>query len=267
MDIMNKTVLHRVFGAGVVCGLVGNVISVRFGGEVRRFLFPDAFRDFLTTTDPQSGNAIGSLLVQLEATASAQRRRARQKEERRRLLQRLPLNPSAQAAFGFLYNDRQKAAADWRVSTGCFRSGFNRGQPRVPARLYPNSACLLTRRVPDAPEETRQIWGAFMVREDFIGPDCADGVIPAHARYRLLLPESAELPRFWDYFPGEGVSVRKWGPAEFRYFSNAAMARMLRDIRALLQGTDKEPLCGEFLDYFCTLNKISDRPMKSPTGP
>lgn len=267
MDIINKTVRHRVFGVGTVCGLEENVVSVRFGGAVRRFLFPDAFRDFLSMTEQQDIRRVDSLLEALDADARVQRDRARREAERRRLLRRLPLNTSAQAAFGFLHNDIREAAADWRLNTGRFRSGYNRGKPRVPARLYPNSACLLTCRPENAPESARVIWGACMVPESFIGPECADGLIPAHAKYRLLLTEAERgRLRFWDYISGGDASERKWGPVEFRYFPNVTMARILRDMHILLRGTDRQALCGEFLDYFCALNKVSARLPKSAPG-
>ncbi len=257
MNIINKTVEHKSFGKGKICDLRENIICVQFGESVKKFVFPDAFREFLVLTEKQSRQYVDKILAAIDEAAKLQREEEQQELERRRLLRSLPLHASAQAAFGFLCNDRCKVQEEWSVSVGKYRSGYNRGLPQVPVRIYPNSACLLTHREKTEPEDKRSIWGVFMVREDFVGPDCSDGMIPAHEKYRILLTgEESEKLGFWKFFDPDEKSRRKWGLTEFKYFSNLTMARILRGILAVKNGTDDRRLCEEFFDYFCELNKI-----------
>lgn len=43
-NIVGKEVFHKIFGTGKKKGIV----SVQFGGNVRKFSYPDAFKQFLT---------------------------------------------------------------------------------------------------------------------------------------------------------------------------------------------------------------------------
>ena len=76
--------------------------------------------------------------------------------------------------------------------TGVCKSGANKGKPNRLARLYPNSACVITQRERDLPEQTRRVVGVFMVAEDFVGKLCDDGYIPAHSHYRIRLSEESQ---------------------------------------------------------------------------
>lgn len=260
MDIVNKTVQHKTFGKGKICGLKDNTVSVQFGQAVKKFIFPDAFREYLFLNEKQSKNYVDKILADIDADKKLQREKEQRESEIMRLLRSLPLNSNSQAAFGFTYNDRKKVAESWNVTVGSFRSGYNRGQPRIPSRIYPNSACLLTFCEKNDQEEKRYIWGAFMAREDFIGPECTDGIIPAHEKYRIILTEDeSEEIGFWKYFVHDPGSPNKWGSVEFKYFSNMTMAHILHDILVLKRGTDQQLLCEEFIDYFCELNKIDHK--------
>lgn len=261
MDIVNETVRHKIFGKGKICELKDNVISVQFGSTTKKFIFPDAFKGYLSLIEKQSRRYVDGIIAEMDKAIILQRKEEQQASEKKRLLKSLPLNVNAQAAFGFFYNDRERVAEDWNISTGNFRSGYNRGKPRIPSRIYPNSACLLTFREKSDQEEKRYIWGAFMVKEDFIGAECTDGVIPAHKKYRMILTdqESRKL-WFWRYFNQDpGSHSIKWGSVEFKYFSNITMAYILRDILVTKRGTDQQQLCEEFMDYFCELNKIDGK--------
>lgn len=260
MDIVNKTVQHKTFGRGKICELKDNIVSVQFGQAVRKFIFPDAFRGYLFLIEKQSRQYVDKILADIDANIKSQREKEQRESEKMRLLRSLPLNATSQAAFGFFYNDRKKVAESWNVTVGNFRSGYNRGQPRIPSRIYPNSACLLTFRKKNDQEEKRYIWGTFMVNEDFIGPECADGIIPAHEKYRIMLAEDeSEKFGFWKYFAHDAGSQNKWGSVEFKYFSNMTMAHILHDIWVTKRGTDQQQLCEEFVDYFCELNKINNK--------
>jgi hypothetical protein len=257
MNIINKTVRHKTFGEGKVCEVNESFVSVQFGSRVRKFIFPDAFREYLILVENQSRKYVDEMLTEMDEVLKLKKEKEQREMESKRLLRSLPLNENAQVAFGFFYNDKQKVLEDFAVTTGISRSGQSRGKPRIPSRVYPNSACLLTFRERNEREEKRYIWGVFMAGEDFIGSQCSDGIIYAHEKYRIILTEEErENFEFWKYFADASRDSKKWGLAEFRYFSNATMALILNDIHKVKQGTDEQQLCEDFLNYFCSLNRI-----------
>ena len=136
--------------------------------------------------------------------------------------------------------------------TGCVLSGPSRGKPRVPRAIKPNTACLLTARPDGGGEEQRQILGAFMVRDDFWGDRCADGMVRAHERYRIMLPEP--MP-FWAFMDGE-EQRRTWGNVPFRIFTNQTMRTILREMRGRLEGTPQAGEASAFYAYFCQMNQM-----------
>ena len=63
MDLINKNVQHEVFGKGTICELTDEVISVKFESGVKKFVFPDAFRDFLVMTEKKANNISAKCLT------------------------------------------------------------------------------------------------------------------------------------------------------------------------------------------------------------
>lgn len=50
---MNEPVKHKKFGNGTVASIYGNFIEVRFGNDLKKFMFPNAFdNNMLETDDP-----------------------------------------------------------------------------------------------------------------------------------------------------------------------------------------------------------------------
>ena len=53
MNNMNEIVRHKKFGNGSVVSIFGNYIEVRFGDDIKKFMFPNAFdNNMLETDDP-----------------------------------------------------------------------------------------------------------------------------------------------------------------------------------------------------------------------
>lgn len=48
---MNEPVKHKKFGNGTVVSIYGNYIEVRFGNELKKFMFPNAFDNNMLETD------------------------------------------------------------------------------------------------------------------------------------------------------------------------------------------------------------------------
>ncbi len=258
MDIVNKVVRHDTYGKGKICEVKDDIITIQFDSTEKSFIYPDAFKEHLFLTEKKSKQYIEKILEEMEMEKQLQLKKEILEAEKRKLFRTLPLNDNAQAAFAFIHNDKQKAAESGCVSVGNFRSGYNRGNPRIPARIYPNSACLLTFREKKDPEEARYIWGAFMAHDDFIGSECTDGIVPAHKKYRIVLDENERKEfLFWKYFPNDSKNKSlRWGSVEFKYFSNMTMSHILHDIIKAKRGTAEQQLCEEFFEYFCELNKI-----------
>ena len=261
MELANKNVRHKVFGEGTICELDGNVISVRFASGVKKFIFPDAFKGFLILNDEKSKQYVDKVIGAIDKEMKIKRENEVREAEKRQMLKNLPLHSKSQAVFGFIENKVDEVLDSWTVFTGNYRSGYNRGQPRVPSRLYPNSACLLTYCNDKSKEEDRCIFGVFMVKDDFIGSECTDGIIPAHDKYRVILDDGErEDFKFWKYFDYESEKKHtKWGFVEVKFFANDTMARILNDILTVKHGTGEQSLCEDFLDYYCKLNKIDKK--------
>ncbi|MGI6578541.1 MAG: hypothetical protein ACOX1Q_11160 [Eubacteriales bacterium] len=257
MDLVNKYVQHKVFGRGTICELSEEIISVEFKSGVKKFVYPDAFRGFLVMTEKKSRQYVEKILGDIDMEQKLQREKEILEEKKRERLANLPTNTKAQVAFGFIENEKQSVLDSWEIFIGTYRSGENKGKPRSSSRIYPNSACLLTQRKNGEPEENREIWGVFMVKDDFLGADHDDGIIPAHEKYRIVLGDDSKPLKYWDYFKEKsaGKSV-KWGSVEVKYFDNFTMARILTDMIECIKNEEQKQQCDEFIEYFCKLNRI-----------
>ena len=264
MDIINKPVLHKTFGKGKICDITDQVVTVHFANQEKKFVFPDAFREHLILSDAGSRKYVEKVISEIDMAKRKRFQKEILEAEHKKLLKSLPLNDNAQAAFGCIHNDAQKVIEEQCVFTGNYRSGKSVGQPRVASKLYPNSVCLLTARSKKEHESSRYIWGAFMVRDDFEGAKCKDGIIRAHDKYQIFLSGNEEKKLlFWKHFePTSNSSERKWGSVEFKYFANSTMAYILCDIYKLKQDTNQKKLCEQFINYFCELNNIDKKLLK-----
>lgn len=48
-NIIGEEVFHKIFGTGIAVAKEKEIVSVQFGGNVRKVLYPDIFKQFLTT--------------------------------------------------------------------------------------------------------------------------------------------------------------------------------------------------------------------------
>ena len=58
MDLANIPVKHKVFGEGSICECDESTVSVSFGSGIKKFIFPDAFRNHLILTDAKGKNML-----------------------------------------------------------------------------------------------------------------------------------------------------------------------------------------------------------------
>jgi len=279
MDLVNKQVAHKIFGKGSVVGQTESHIEIHFVEGNKKFVFPDAFDMYLSLTDRRAANSIKKMIEKRqkkrkEEELEHEKIKALQYEEEKRFLEReklmknLKIHPSSQAAFWCDGQEQNMAFAEWRVFTGITKSGNNQGLPNRPTRMHQNSACLLTARDSGILEKDRCIIGVYMVNETFIGKLCEDGYIPAHSEYKLRLSEQeSEKMLFWNYYANERYPQNMtWNSGKYRYFDNAWMAQILRDIISLKGEQKERQLAQNFFEHFCQMNKIREEELPKPNG-
>ncbi len=259
MQLKGSAITHITFGKGVVTGLSDSTITVCFSQGEKKFLFPDSFTRFLVLKDEDAQKRVDSVLTERRRTEEREKLAFQEEQERQQRLRDLKISPNSQVVFGLLENTAAEVFSTWSAFTGRYLSGYSKGEPRIPNRLKVNSACLLTQRAADIPEEKREIIGAFMVQDDFDGATCSDGQIQAHETYRLKL--SGEQPLlFWDYFAAADRPAGGWGRTEIKYCANTTMQKILYDILRATADTDQHPVASEFYQYYCEVNRLTVLP-------
>ena len=253
MQLTGQTVSHKTFGNGVVTGQEDHSITVSFPQGEKRFIYPDAFKSFLTMRDDTAEEKVQDLLVARKEARTEKLQALLEEQERQQRIHNFKISVNSQVAFA-LEMEEEDSLEDWTVSTGTYLSGAAKGLPRVPDKMKPNSCCLLTRKPEGGVEEDREILGICMVPEDFFGDECSDGSVTAHPQYRILLPEDKTM-LFWDYFASLKRKPR-WGSTVFKYFSNKIMQRILDQLRTLLADTEQAELSEDFYNYYCRLNQL-----------
>ncbi len=254
MQLVGRAVKHNAFGNGIVTDFSGNIITICFSQGDKKFIYPDAFAHFLTLKDKSMQNEIHTILNKRVQEANNQKQKMQEEQERVNRLRNLKITPNSQAAFNLDSTEIDAIFLSKSAFTGRYLSGHSKGEPRIPNRLKPNSACLLT-ECPDGTEEkNRRIVGAFMVRDDFFGARCKDGLVKSHDQFIIRLNLKNQL-LFWDYFD-QNDSLPRWGNTVFKYFSNTTMQQMLQDMKKAMSGSKNEPLLNEFYDYFCEANRL-----------
>lgn len=251
----------------------------------KKFVFPDAFKKYLTLTDQRAADFVNQILQEKEQARKQKKleleqkrkeleeEKALQREQQRllelkRLIKNNKFHPRSQIAFWFETQDKDKVFTEWKAFAGVVKSGAKKGQPNRPIRLKHNSACLITTRAKGMPEKDRRILGVYMVKEHFTGKQCKDGYVPAHSKYRLQLSEQeSKNMLFWNYYVNEKYPHNMtWNSGNYRYFDNVWMAQILKDIISLKKDPQEKELAQEFFNFFCKINRIEEKEIKKPNG-
>lgn len=282
MDLVNKQVMHKVFGIGKVVKCNDSFVKIDFPVGKKKFVFPDAFETFLTLTDPKTANSVGKIVQEKKKAYQEEQKRLNtfkplENEKGRRFLERerllkIPKSPKpqhcAQSVFWCTKQELDSVFAQGNIFTGEIKSGQDKGQPKRLARISQNSACLLTARDSNEPEKDRRILGVFMVPAKFNSKQCVDGYIPAHPEYRLRLTEQeAEKMLFWNYYVDARYPHKMtWNTGRHRYFDNEWMAQILRDIISIKEKPQDRGDAQRFFEYFCQMNQIEKEELPKPNG-
>ncbi|GGA67624.1 malate synthase [Ornithinibacillus halotolerans] len=279
MNLVNKKVTHKRFGTGNIVGHDDSIIEIHFGEEQKKFIFPDVFGNHLKLHDEKAASSLEKVIQKQEIERKKIEWQKRKEKELRlkeqqlrmehaKLMKNHKLHPQSQMVFWCDEEERNSALTDWQVFSGVIKSGNNKGKPNKPIRLHQNSAVLLTEVNPKTPEKDRRILGVYMVKEEFIGKICEDGMIPAHSVYKLkLTEEEANQMLFWKYYINEKYPEKTtWNTGKYRYFDNLWMAQILADIVSMKKETEERELAEKFLSHFCALNRIKEEEIPEPNG-
>lgn len=253
MNLIGQSINHRAFGSGVITDLKDGTVTICFQSSEKKFIYPDAFRDFLVFKDQKTQRHIEKEMRDRKTAVEKQWKIEQEERDRKRMMLTFKITPNSHAVFNLSPKQAGQAVQTWRVSTGTYLSGYSKGMPRIADRMKPNSVCLLTARPGGRDEKNRRIIGAFMVKEDFFGESACDGVIEGHPQYRLLASgENQGL--FWDYV-GQSAPPR-WGNIAFKYCSGEVINQILADMVRHSEPGEQTRAAEEFYRYFCKTNRL-----------
>ena len=254
MQLIGETIRHVQFGRGVVTACDHNIITVDFPTGVKRFVYPDAFEQFLVPKDTETKEEINGILV--EQKLEEKMRHQQNLEHQRKLahLRAIKIPPVSQVVYDLDNQEGNDPFTSGCCITGTYLSGYSKGEPRVPQRVNFNTMNILTRCPRGKTEHQREVVALAMTAEGFCGERCTDGRVPFHGEFRLKLLQPLAL---WPY--AEKEPQKAWGRSTFKYLSNRAGEEILRDVCRQFAGTDREELAGRFLRYYCECNRLPVR--------
>lgn len=259
INLINEKITHKVFGVGNIVEQEEAIITVEFDDDMRKFVYPDAFGQFIELKDEEAAKQMEEIISKLEVKREKKLRKQQVKEQQLRgRLNRANIHESSQIVFWLDEEEKETVFDDWEVFAGTIQSGKNEGNPNRPARLRPNSAALLTVRKDDQEETERKIIGLYMVHETLSGSEIDDGMVFAHDDFKLkLTEEESEQLLFWNYYINKNYPHRTtWNSGKYRYFDNIWTAQILKDIIELRSDEEEIKQAKLFLEYFCNLNAL-----------
>lgn len=275
MNLINKEITHKVFGEGNVIEQDASFITVDFDDGARKFVYPDAFGQFIQLNNEEAAKKLDKIIAiqeekeaKLEAKRAEERKKREAERQRMEMLKNYNIHESSQIVMWLDEGEQETVFDEWEVFLGTVQSGKNEGRPNRAPRLRPNSASLLTVRHDDQEETERRILGLYMVAETFSGDLCEDGIVLAHETHRIeLTEEESEKILFWNYYLNKNYPDRmSWNSGKYRYYDNVWTAQILQDIIALRTDETKVKEAEAFLKYFCELNVIDIEEIPEASG-
>lgn len=283
MDLINKKVIHEVFGEGKILEKNDDYLKIQFGDEEKTFLFPNAFESFLKFKSAKDAERLlpnikkkflirqkeeeehqeqvyKERMIRIEEYRAERDSKSNSKSKSRRSVQE-----TSNIAFRLSYGD---GVEEWKAYAGLVLRGDNQGKPKTIGRALKNTLCILTACDEDASEDSRYIYGVFLVDEVFKGDKNQEGYVGADDKYRIKLSkEEANKILFWNYYANATNPQRiLWNSGLFRYFHNTQAAQILKAIAELKKGTEDEELAKDFYEQFCSINRINSDLLEEPKG-
>lgn len=253
MNLLGQSVEHKMYGKGIITKLSEDKMVVSFAQNEKKFLYPEAIPQHLTLQDASIQQKLVHINEEREQKNKKKRRELEEENKYKRRLYAMKIMPKSQMAYNISKNDITGLEY---IETGHYLSGRMKGKPRIPMNIRPNSAVVLT-ECASGNEDDRKILGVAMVDERFWGEECRDGLIKLHGKYKLILERTHKIS-FWDYFDREMFKTR-WGSVPIKYFERDTMEKVLYAICHCTGGTKQENEAVAMYQYFCKLNRISEK--------
>ncbi len=264
MDIVGASVSHNTFGIGTVSDLTEGVIDVVFDGEEKSFIYPDAFKNFLTFENSSRQDLVEKEIKKKEVLVKKRKRLEAEENRRRHRLLNFKIVTNSHIVVNVPFDQIEEVFQEPAVSTGKYLSGKSKGLPRIADRVKPNSVCFITSIPEGKNEEDRKLIGAFMAEESFFGDEAEDGIIKGHPEYCVLLPATRRM-LFWSAL--DKTVPSRWGSIVFKYCPSASANSLLAKIVRTVAGTNQSEKAREFYQYFCEINRLrslADGEIKKP---
>jgi len=265
VNLINEVITHKVFGKGYIVDHEESIITVDFNEDIKKFVYPDAFEQFITLNDENTAKSLKNFFLEeelkeevLEREREEERESQMLEQQRQDNLKNHKIHESSQIVFWLDEEEQKNIFIDWQVFTGQVQSGKSKGEPNRATRLSSNSASLLTARASDQPETERQILGLYMVNETHSGDLGDDGMVSSDAEFRIeLTDQEAEKMLFWNYYINKNYPHRTaWNSGKYRYFDNVWTAQILKDIIAIKTDEEQIKEAENFLIHFCQMNAL-----------
>jgi hypothetical protein len=155
MDLTNKQVLHKSFGKGNIVDCDDSYMVIHFSSGNKKFVYPDAFGEYLKLLDKKAAESIGKILQVQEVERKIEAEKIEKEKDKEfeeqlhtvrmeKLIKSHKIHLSSQVAFNCNNEELDGIFTEWNVFTGTIQSGANEGKPKKLIRIHQNSACLLT---------------------------------------------------------------------------------------------------------------------------
>lgn len=263
-ELINKRVVHKSWGTGVITEASGKAVKVDFNGEVKKFIYPDAFKRFLVFEENNLQEKTDNLLEEKnkrKAEAKEAKERERRITQKLQQLEKIRLEKEKRSGRKEVRHQNPAFRCESVfIGDGVIRAGTDsRGKARRFRGLETNTLAILTAAGSGIGESNRMIIEVFLIDAAFEGNEYREGFVRSSPKYRIRLSsEEASGLRFWDYYkPVNTSGTAKWGTGLFRDVNDKAAARLLEDIAELKKNTEDEETARELYNYFYRIHKYT----------
>lgn len=252
MDLIDQSVVNKVYGRGIIKSQDSNYVYVAFKVGEKKFKYPEAFDVFLKLEDKELQTDIEQKILNLKLkneTLKMMRDGERQKmlEKNQSGKSRMNLNTCVNIAFKF-ENFNYEPLEDNKVKIGTVKTGLNKGKPVKLSRIQNGGLCILTTKTGGVSEKDRCVYGAFLIENSSKTKNTDEGFLYADSHYKISLTQSeSNQIKFWE----SNDKKPSWSSGTHRYFENEQAVKILKKIIELKKGTAEETLANEMYKRFC----------------
>src|SRR5690625_3292848 len=87
MNLINEEITHKVFGEGNIVDHDESIITIDFNEVTKKFVYPDAFGNFITLNDRETAKSLKKVLLKREMEEEALERKREEEKEQQALEQ------------------------------------------------------------------------------------------------------------------------------------------------------------------------------------